>query len=347
MTTTLSYELKSVMPILSQDGRWNVLSILILHTNIRSRCFIGMDEIARMATNGNIARATRAKKWLWQHKAYTLVPNDKRVSEETKLPARQHLYELTGTISRCGDPTCECLNYLKHPTAYLYFGNSQPDFNVLNGQNIEHNNPSKVFNGENIEIQPSEGRSDHYEVSKVFNGENLSIDLVYKQIESNKRTTRDSPAPTEGAGSAPQKTEFGTPMPGAAESPVKADDSSDAPKRVNPAEPLFRALAAAFHVDAEKLLKNHTAGGFYWKVANELHRSDFPADRTQELYNYVLNRSRRENWKSFTVAVLAKYAPDFLRDTATVAPPSAARSDQYQMRLEEMQREEAERAKHS
>src|SRR3990172_6762274 len=99
MPPTLDYGIKACMSELTKDCRWNVLSVLILHANIRNRCWVGMDTIALIATNNNTRKATKAKKWLHEHGAFTLVPFDKRVEQELDLPPRQHIYQLTGKIT--------------------------------------------------------------------------------------------------------------------------------------------------------------------------------------------------------------------------------------------------------
>lgn len=138
MSTTLSHHLKGCMPTLCRDSRWNVLTVLILHTNIRNRCYVGMDTIAEMATNGNLTKATRAKKWLELHGAFELVAYDKRVAEERNLPKRQHLYQLTGTLRQCGFEKCECQKWMKSSFSYLYYGKHEDEkANVLTIQNIK------------------------------------------------------------------------------------------------------------------------------------------------------------------------------------------------------------------
>jgi hypothetical protein len=154
MPPTLDYNLKGCMEELTKDCRWNVLTVLILHANIRNRCWVGMDTIAKLATSGNLRRATKAKKWLQEQGAFTLVPFDKRVEkEELSLAPRQHLYQLTGKL------TIEGVEY-----PYLY--HTTPD--VIANENIEI--PPNVSPIENINVSPIE----------IFNGTNRSI--------SNKRS---------------------------------------------------------------------------------------------------------------------------------------------------------------
>jgi hypothetical protein len=64
MSATLDYDIKKCMGLLCKDSRWNVLTVLILHANIRNRCYVGMDTIAEMATAGNVNKATRVKNGL-------------------------------------------------------------------------------------------------------------------------------------------------------------------------------------------------------------------------------------------------------------------------------------------
>lgn len=106
MTTTLDFALKENFEIVAGD-RWNVLTVLIVHTNRRNRCWPSSKTIARLATNGNPNRAVEARKWLLSHGAMVLVPYEKRFGEdETGLPKRQFIYELTGKIYTCDNPEC-------------------------------------------------------------------------------------------------------------------------------------------------------------------------------------------------------------------------------------------------
>lgn len=167
MSTTLSYDIKRYMRLLTHDNRWNVLTVLILHANIRNRCFVGMDTIAEMATNGNKTKAARAKRWLQDHGAFELVPKDKRVKEETRLPSRQHVYQLTGELVPCDDDDCECHQWLnEHSNSYLHYANHVP-----NGQNIDE---PHVLNGENNNVL--DGQNLH-----VLASQNGSMSLISKK----------------------------------------------------------------------------------------------------------------------------------------------------------------------
>jgi hypothetical protein len=113
MSTILDFDLKRCFHILTQEDRWNVLGVYMLHANIRNRCWPSMDTVTRMATNGNRGHATRAKKWLIEHGAIEIVPGGKRVGdEEKKLPPRQHIYQLTGILKIDG----QTYRYLYHST---------------------------------------------------------------------------------------------------------------------------------------------------------------------------------------------------------------------------------------
>lgn len=115
---SISFQLKEAMHLLCRDDRWNVLTVLMLHSNIRNRCWPSMDILQEMACNGNRTRATRAKKWLVKHKAVELVPAAQRHPDEKHLPPRQHVYQLTGIIQACDDPECDCGHDGK---TYFYF----------------------------------------------------------------------------------------------------------------------------------------------------------------------------------------------------------------------------------
>lgn len=156
MTATLDYDIKKALPVLTTDNRWNVLTVLILHANIRNRCWVSMDTIAEMATNGNRTKATRAKKWLEQHGAFELVEYDKRVKEEQKLTPRQHVYQLTGVIAPCQDISCRC-QQIGASIHYLYQSNRPTvetidNTNNLNGETFENLN-GETFNRPTIETR--------------------------------------------------------------------------------------------------------------------------------------------------------------------------------------------------
>src|SRR5690606_9380519 len=167
MTTTLDYDLKHLMPLMVKDNRWNVLTVLILHTNIRNRCAVGMDTIAEMATGGNLTKATRAKKWLEQHKVFELVPYAKRVDTERDLPKRQHVYQLTGKFEMCESENCECKS-LVTTRKYLHHGE------VLNGENISASDVQPIENFNHAKVLPIEN----------INGMNVSM---YKEKEEKKK----------------------------------------------------------------------------------------------------------------------------------------------------------------
>ena len=119
MSATLSYDLKKGLSVLTKEHRWDVLTVLILHANIRNRCWVSTDTICEMATNGNRNKAIAAKKWLEKHKTLEIVTYNKRVDEEKKLKPRQHVYQLLGKIQQCDDVLCDCQE-LKNTVMYLY-----------------------------------------------------------------------------------------------------------------------------------------------------------------------------------------------------------------------------------
>lgn len=139
---SISFQLKEAMHLLCQDDRWNVLTVLMLHSNIRNRCWPSMDIITAMGCNGNRARATRAKKWLVKHQALELVPAAQRHTDEKHLPPRQHVYQLTGVIQACNDAECDC----GHDGRTYYYFNVQ-DLKSFDGETIK-NSTVENFDGE-------------------------------------------------------------------------------------------------------------------------------------------------------------------------------------------------------
>jgi len=95
--TTLHWQMRNYAQELRQDGRLAVLLMLTMHANLRLRCWPSVDLLAT-ETGWALASITAAKKWLIEHNAMILVPFNKRIDEETKLPIRQHVYQLTGVI---------------------------------------------------------------------------------------------------------------------------------------------------------------------------------------------------------------------------------------------------------
>lgn len=124
MTAVIDFSIKKCFNVLSEDGRWNVLTVLMLHANVRNRCWVTMDTITRLATNGNRSKAVRAKQWLIDHGAVELVQYDQRMKhekpeqDETKLSPRRHVYQLTGHLKLVDEKGVEQIhNYLYTPPA--------------------------------------------------------------------------------------------------------------------------------------------------------------------------------------------------------------------------------------
>ncbi len=146
MSATIDYDIKRGLHLLTIDDRWNVLTVLILHSNIRNRCHVSMDTIAKMATHGNRTKATAAKKWLENHGAFELVPFGKRLEDERNLSPRQHVYQLKGTFHACTELGCDCGNdgqvygYLYHGKLENLDGQMITFPKSLNGQTIENPN---------------------------------------------------------------------------------------------------------------------------------------------------------------------------------------------------------------
>lgn len=123
MSATLHFDLKKIMPILTKEHRWDVLSVYILHANERNRAWCSTDTIKSMvSTNKN--RVIAIRKWLVEHGALVRVPKNKRFGkQEESLDSRLHIYELTGKI------TIDSTTY-----QYLYTGD--------NGNQIDTNQTS-------------------------------------------------------------------------------------------------------------------------------------------------------------------------------------------------------------
>ncbi len=117
----LSFELKKAQPVMGCDtGRLDVLITLVLHSNVRNRCWPKMELIAKLATGGNLTKATAAKRWLIDHGAIELVAYKHRLDDEQQLPKRQHVYQLTGILKACKEGCDDCRSWNGEDIHYLY-----------------------------------------------------------------------------------------------------------------------------------------------------------------------------------------------------------------------------------
>lgn len=162
MTATLNFEVRKYMRDLYPEHRWGVLTVLILHADIRNRCWPSIDLIAHEMSLSP-SRVSKAKKWLLEHKAIELVPYEQRSGNEKAIGPRQHVYQLTGTIEIDGK---------KIP--YLYF--SEPsiaeEVNPSNAGNFEVSNAGNTTigntNGSNLSISESKDNTSEERNTNTF-----------------------------------------------------------------------------------------------------------------------------------------------------------------------------------
>lgn len=102
MTSLHRQGLKSALAILWKGGRanWQVLTVYMIHTNIRNRAWPSLDTISKEA---GLTRDTAmtAKDWLVEHGALEPVPYDLRINEERKAP-RADVMQVTGVVEQHG-----------------------------------------------------------------------------------------------------------------------------------------------------------------------------------------------------------------------------------------------------
>lgn len=94
---TIDYGLRDIPAEFWKHDHWTVLTFLLLHANIRSRCWPGMRYIAGHI-HKSLTYVQDTRDWLIEHSAVRLVSFSERVAEERKLPARQYVYELSGRV---------------------------------------------------------------------------------------------------------------------------------------------------------------------------------------------------------------------------------------------------------
>lgn len=98
MPTTLDFNFRNAMHYLRDSGRLNVLVALMLHTNVRNRCWPSMRLLCK-ETGFAMAAVTEAKKWLEEHGAIEIVKYEHRVADEkAEVNHLQHVYQLTGIL---------------------------------------------------------------------------------------------------------------------------------------------------------------------------------------------------------------------------------------------------------
>ncbi len=131
--------------------------MLILHANIRNRCWTSIDYLADKLGKST-ATIESALKWLRKVGALEVVPFKERVGTEKTLPNRQHVYQLTGKLSD-GEKSTEYL--------YVSSMNGQSEGNVLQ---------TKTSDGKVLEVKTSEPEG-HVLVSKSSKTENLTIPI--------------------------------------------------------------------------------------------------------------------------------------------------------------------------
>lgn len=143
MVATLNYDLKDAPAELFDKCRWSLLTMFILHANVRNRCWPSMRGLAKRL-DMSLPYITQAKQWLIDHEAIKLVPYKERVDDEKELANHHHVYQLTGYV-KFGDVKIQ----------YLYIspdrGNDQPDETLKRGKGKrrETSKPGSMINSVN------------------------------------------------------------------------------------------------------------------------------------------------------------------------------------------------------
>ena len=115
---TLHWDMRRVLPLLRDEGRLAVLTCLILHANVRNRCWPSTETICDTTGWGRDS-VLSAKQWLIDNGAVELVPYNMRANEEKELPRRQHVYQLTGVFVFEDNGQSTLVRYLYSPAESL------------------------------------------------------------------------------------------------------------------------------------------------------------------------------------------------------------------------------------
>lgn len=99
MSTTFDFGFRDVLREFHGGARLHVLMAMVLHANVRNRCWPSMRGLAK-ETGYALAAVNEAKKWLEEHGAIEIVKYSERVNEEKEQNANhlQNVYQLTGVI---------------------------------------------------------------------------------------------------------------------------------------------------------------------------------------------------------------------------------------------------------
>lgn len=143
---------------------------------------------------------------------------------------------------------------------------------------------------------------DNPEIMKNF--DNLSTENTRDHIENSEAKASE---PASGLEADPVQDEKG------AEPPAKK------PRKAGKNDPLRDALMNCFGVTPATATKS--AFGIYGKAAAEMGEIDFPIDKVQAFYQWC----KQQNWNSFTVIAMAKYAGEWLAKQASNADDPYAR----------------------
>lgn len=180
--STLNHQLKDAPAELFDLYRWVVLTILIVHCNIRRRAWPSITRIQKI-TGKSRPVVIAAIKWLAEHGAIDLVPVDQRIGEEKKVHSRQHVYQITGL-----------LEWQNKITEYLYVAPDNGD--LEDGDNGKKSLPLKVkiLNGK--ESLPKVYTEDNTSISNLAGGhtprKKADLDSMFESLMTMFGVPRDN-----------------------------------------------------------------------------------------------------------------------------------------------------------
>jgi hypothetical protein len=275
-------------------ARLPVLMALTLHANPRLRCWPSTALLCK-ETGYNKKTVVEARQWLLERKAIRIIDYDKREGDETKLPQRQFIYQLTGMIMTENNGLQPYLNM----TPETEEADRSELGEGVNGTPSTADKPGKGVNG-----VPFEG---------VKSESSLATPKGIKDSKDNTnkedKELADTPtAVSAGEGSDVPNSESETPP----EPPVKEKPKPKPKGDAVPAalmNPMKDAIARVFEWswDGDAPMTEQERGKVY-KAARSLCKAKLPPEEIPQLFQYC------QKYDNISPLCLASHVSDYRKD---------------------------------